>query len=371
MLSILLLPLLAILALAAPLESRAPKYNVTSMNEALKRGSGILGSYSKCSGSLCSWMSKVSDTTRITDMSIPGTHDTASWDYTLLKQLSYLKYTNIIYPSALYRCGTQSIFAQLAAGNRAFDLRVGFAPNGKDLVFFHSEALLDINARFEDVIQGFYRFLEENPTESLLISVKDENATWGTTQALQQSLYTTLTSSVAQSYLNPSTSISSTALSAVRGKMTILRRFALDQLSSSQQTLGIDLTNGWSDNNADFSLTTSSGDKVFIEDLYEPKADKIGLTPNVNLKLNATTTHVSASSSKSKGDGLYISFASSEQAYQLLFPQVMAQGLIVPGVNQGLKKWLTTGQGKGLKKKGIIFTDFASETSGLVEAIIA
>nr|XP_019047888.1 hypothetical protein I302_04508 [Kwoniella bestiolae CBS 10118]OCF26818.1 hypothetical protein I302_04508 [Kwoniella bestiolae CBS 10118] len=354
MLPLLCLPLLAILALAAPLESRAPKYNVTSMNEALKRGSEILGTYARCSGSLCSWMSKVPDNTRITDMSIPGTHDTASWDYTLLRQISYLKYTNIIYPSPLYRCGSQSIFAQLAAGNRAFDLRVGFAPNGKDLVFFHSEALLDVNARFEDVMQGFYRFLEENPTEGLVISVKDENATWGTTQALQQSLYTTLTSPLAQQYINPSTSISSTPLSALRGKLTILRRFSLDQLLSNQQTLGIDLTNGWADNNPDFSLSTPAGDKVYIEDLYEPKADKIGLTPNVNLKLDVTTKHITAASGKTKGDGLYLTFASSEQAYQLLFPQVMAQGVIVPGVNQGLKKFLVSGGGKGLKKKGII-----------------
>ncbi|WWC91479.1 uncharacterized protein L201_006425 [Kwoniella dendrophila CBS 6074] len=369
MLVILLLPLLAILAIASPLESRAPKYNVTAMNQALQRGSPILGSYSKCSGSLCSWMSKISDNTLVKDISIPGTHDTASWDYTLVKQLSFVKYTNLIYPAPLYRCGKTSIFQQLKDGNRAFDLRVGFAPNGKDLVFFHSEALLDLNARFDDVIQGFYRFLDENPTESLLISIKDENATWGSTEAIQQSVYTTLTSPVATSYVNPSTTIASTTLGSVRGKLTILRRFGL----SNGQQLGIDLTNGFADNNPSFTLTNSQQEKFYIEDLYEPLADKTGLTPNVNLKLNVTTTNILAASSKVKGrkDGLFITYASSEQAYQLLTPQLMAEGLVVPGVNQGLKSWLTSGKGKGLKKKGVIFTDFASDVPGLVEAIIA
>ncbi|WWC64263.1 uncharacterized protein I303_106873 [Kwoniella dejecticola CBS 10117] len=364
MLHLLLLPLLSILAIASPLESRAPKYNVTAMNAALSRGSGILGSYSKCSGSLCSWMSKIPDDTRLTDMSIPGTHDTASWNYTPLKQIEYLKYTNIIYPSPLYRCGKQSIFQQLQAGNRAFDLRLGVAPNGKDTVFFHSEALLDVNARFEDVLYGFWRFLDENPTETLLISVKDENSTFGSYTTLQQRMYDTLTSAQAQIYVNPAQSITSTTLSAVRGKMVILRRF------NSPSAIGVDLTNGFADNNPDFSLTTSGGDKVYIEDLYEPSAS-IGLTPHVKVKVDATTTHIAAAASKSKGDGLYITYASSEVAAQLLVPQVMADGLVVPGVNVGLKTWLTSGKGKGLKKKGIIFTDFASDTSGLVEAIIA
>ncbi|WRT68810.1 uncharacterized protein IL334_005790 [Kwoniella shivajii] len=370
MLALLLLPLLAWTALSAPLELRAPKYNTTAMDIALKRGAGILGPYSKCSGSMCSWMSKVSDSTKFTDLSVPGTHDTASWDYTPLRQISYLKYTNIIYPSPIYRCGKQSIFAQLQSGNRAFDLRVGFAPNGNDLIFFHSEAILDINARLQDVLYGFYKFLDENPTESLVLSIKVENSTWGTPSSLQTSLYSSLTSQSALPYVNPTPSLSTLSLSSLRGKLIILRRFSLDQLPSKQQSLGIDVNNGWADNNPDFTLTTPAGDQIHIEDYYEITAS-VGVTPHVNAKLSVTTNHITTASGKTEGDGLYITFASSEKDDELLTPQIMADGLIVPGVNQGLKNFLTTGKGKGLKRRGIIFTDFSSDTSGLVEAIIA
>nr|XP_019009603.1 uncharacterized protein I206_05161 [Kwoniella pini CBS 10737]OCF48384.1 hypothetical protein I206_05161 [Kwoniella pini CBS 10737] len=351
MIHLLFFPLLAILAIASPLESRAPKYNVTAMNIALNRGSGILGSYSKCSGSLCSWMSKISDDTKLIDISIPGTHDTASWNYTPLKQIEYLKYTNLIYPSSIYKCNKESIFKQLQSGNRAFDLRIGLSPkNSNDLIFFHSEAILDLNSKFEDILFGFWRFLDENPTETLIISIKDENSTFGSYNILQQNIYNTLTTNQAKIYINPTESISSINLSSVRGKMVILRRF------NSPNNIGIDLTNNFKDNNEDFQIINSSpdgDDNIFIEDLYEPFTN-FGLKSHVNKKLNVTISHILNSSNKKNGEGLYITYASSEVISQLLIPEIMSNGLIIPGVNLGLKNWLINGKGKGLKQKGII-----------------
>ncbi|WVF67219.1 hypothetical protein IAT40_001967 [Kwoniella sp. CBS 6097] len=378
MLAILLFHIFALLAaspvLSAPAElsARAAKYDEATMSAALKRGQGILGPYSRCSGSMCSWMGKVSDATKITDLSIPGTHDTASWNYTPLTQIKYLGLTKLIYPSPVYRCQKSSIFNQLSSGIRAFDLRVGPSPkNSKELIFFHSEAVLDTSARFEDVMYGFYKFLNENPSESLFVSIKIENTTFGTDAFAQQSLYTTLNSTVAQSYVNPTTSISSLPLSSIRGKIVVLRRFALDQVTpQSSSGLGLNLVDGFADNSPAFSINYAPNEVAYIEDLYEPDATP-GITNHVNVKLNATVANIAASATKSKGEGLYISFASGEKATELIFPEVLAQGLIVPGVNAGLKKWLTSGAGKGLKKKGIVFLDFATETSGLISAIIA
>ncbi|WVR09256.1 hypothetical protein IAU60_006321 [Kwoniella sp. DSM 27419] len=360
---------LAWVALAAPALQKRAKYDAGAMNTALKRGSGILGSYSRCSGAKCAWMGGVPDDTKITDLSVPGTHDSASWNYTPLTQIRYLKYTGLIYPSPLYKCGKTSIFTQLSSGIRAFDLRVGFAPNGKDLVFFHSEAVLDTDARFEDIVGGMWRFLDENPSETLFVSVKVENTTWGSYQSAAQSIYSTLTSSAAQAYVNPTTSLSSLTLSNLRGKMVLLRRFAMDGVPGSP--IGLSLYDGWADNSASFSLAYADGETAYIEDLYEPSAS-LGLTNHVQVKLAATTANVQAAGQRTRGDGLYVTFASSEVGAELLVPEVMAQGLvIVPGVNQGLKKFLTAGAGRGLKKKGIIFADYATETSGLIDAIIA
>ncbi|WWD20947.1 hypothetical protein CI109_105425 [Kwoniella shandongensis] len=343
------------------------------MTAALKRGAGILGSYEKCNTKTCSWMSKYPDNTLITDMSIPGTHDTATWDYTELTQLRYIKSTGWINPAIIYRCQSTSIFQQLNAGNRAFDLRVGFAPNGKDLIFYHSEAILNLDARLDDVLYGFYRFLDENPTETVLLSVKVENSTFGTTQQIQQKLYTVLTAPPASSYITTTTSLSSKPLSTLRGKIAILRRFSVDTLPSSRQALGLDLSNGWNDNDPDFSLAYSStpAEVAHIEDYYEV-GGPIGVYPHVTSKYNVTTSHIAKAATKGEGEGLYITFASGEQDYQLIVPRIMASGnILIKGVNGRLKDWLVSGKGKGLKKKGIIFTDWYADTPGLIDAIIA
>ncbi|KAK8843515.1 hypothetical protein IAR55_007175 [Kwoniella newhampshirensis] len=339
------------------------------MTAALNKGKGILGSYQKCSTKTCNWMSRYPDSTSITDMSIPGTHDTATWDYTLLTQLKYHSVTGWIDPAPIYRCQSTSIFQQLNDGNRAFDLRVGFGPNGKDLIFFHSEAILDLDARLDDVMYGFYRFLDENPTETLLLSVKVENSTWGTPGLIQQRLYTVLTSSPANSYLDPGSSVTATPLSSFRGKIILLRRFALDLLPSSRQTLGLDLSSGWNDNDPDFTIATGQG-ATHIEDYYEI-GGPFGANSHISLKTNATITHVEKASTKAEGEGLYISFASGEQDYQLIVPRIMASGNgLVKGVNGRLKEYLVSGKGKASKRKGIILTDWYADTPGLIDAII-
>ncbi|WVQ81586.1 hypothetical protein IAT38_003710 [Cryptococcus sp. DSM 104549] len=365
---------LALSAFAAPTIEPRAKYDTAELNKALKRGVNILGSYKKCSSkTLCSWMSKYADSTSITDMSIPGTHDTATWGYTEITQLKNLKYTGVMNPAIVYRCQSTSIFEQLNAGHRAFDLRVGFSPDNSSVIFYHSEALLDPDATIEDVMYGFYRFLEENPTETLLVSVKVDNTTWGTPERLQQHLYTTFTSFPATSYVDASTSLSSRPLSAFRGKLILLRRFALDHLPAAQQHLGLDVSSYWNDNDADFTIpySTSPAENAYIEDYYEI-GGPLGLNSHATWKYNATVAHIAAASKKSKGEGLYVSFASAEKDTELLFPKFIASGVWpIDGVNARVLKWLTSGAGKGLKKKGIVLTDWAEETSGLVEAIIA
>jgi 1-phosphatidylinositol phosphodiesterase len=71
-----------------------------------------------------------------------------------------------------FRCQDQSIIQQLNAGMRAFDLRIGIAPDGQSLTFFHAAAVLSTTATFADVMYGFYHFLHEHPSETIMLSVK-------------------------------------------------------------------------------------------------------------------------------------------------------------------------------------------------------
>jgi 1-phosphatidylinositol phosphodiesterase len=43
------------------------------------------------------------DEVAILDLNVPGTHDTATWNYTQLKQTELLQYTGPIAPAAFYR----------------------------------------------------------------------------------------------------------------------------------------------------------------------------------------------------------------------------------------------------------------------------
>lgn len=75
----------------------------------------------------------------------------------------------------------------LDAGVRFFDLRYALAPvvgglskdgegrNGDEkLVFWHNRALLSVRATVEDVMFGFYAWLERHPSEVLFLSFQYE-----------------------------------------------------------------------------------------------------------------------------------------------------------------------------------------------------
>lgn len=56
---------------------------------------------------------------------------------------------------------------------RAFDLRIGGSPlDNSSITFYHSAAILSLTATFEDVLYGFYKFLDDNPSETIMLSVK-------------------------------------------------------------------------------------------------------------------------------------------------------------------------------------------------------
>ncbi|PLW43510.1 hypothetical protein PCASD_06770 [Puccinia coronata f. sp. avenae] len=139
----------------------------------------ILGFYEQSNAKLSDWMSNVPDDTPITSMSIPGTHDAATWNYTQATQDSLEAVTGKIPPAIAYQCQDRSLFQMLGDGIRFFDLRVGFLPDHQQLGFFHASALLSTTATLPDVLLGFYKWLDHHPTETILVSIKVDNATFG------------------------------------------------------------------------------------------------------------------------------------------------------------------------------------------------
>lgn len=100
------------------------------------------------------WMSAYDDTTPICKISIPGSHDsgTTSGPDMLITQ-------------------TATLAEQLHQGIRFFDIRL--AKHGDRLGVFHAFAFQNIYWE-SDVLPLFIDFLKQNPSETLIVSVKKE-----------------------------------------------------------------------------------------------------------------------------------------------------------------------------------------------------
>lgn len=178
------------------------------------------------------WMSHVDDDKYLDELSIPGTHDsgTCSVDNDTEPQSSQVK------------CQQDYIPTQLLEGIRYFDIRLG---KGDDPGIDHGDYyLLKKDAYFmhlSDVIGYFKTFLNENPTEALIMLVSR-----GNDEATDESVTTAFAKVMAN---NPDlfyTSSRVPTLGEVRGKIVLLRRFRLDGDSVSDHTWGLDLTE-WDD----------------------------------------------------------------------------------------------------------------------------
>ncbi|KAJ6474449.1 PLC-like phosphodiesterase [Mycena vitilis] len=346
----------------------------------LSLGAPILGFDEGCSqtNKTCDWMRTFPDSTKVVHMNLPGTHDSATWNYTQATQDSLFRYTGDI-PAAMYfQCQEHSFFQMLNGGIRVFDLRFAYNPGNDTLGFHHSQAVLAPTTTVEDVFFGFYTWLDKHPTEAVLISLNYEGGT-GTPRdlKLEQHIYGIMSSNIASRYW-VQTSGSLGTLGEARGKLTFLQRFNYDFLpaSASPHRIGIQLSPDlWTDNSPNITLVYNSSTNhwqvAYIEDYYEiglPIGS--GYAENIQWKFNATTAHIEEATTKHP-DQLYISFASSEHDVDIPSetPRIMAlgNGTDTPGVNQKLLPWLQARKGQ---RFGIIMLDFFDSVPGMVEAVI-
>ena len=159
------------------------------------------------------WMAGIDDSKGLEEIYIPGTHDSAS------------QYAQLAYFS---KCQASDIYTQLNDGFRYLDIRLG-ARETKEvtaLTLYHgfckckkgpwpwSEAL-DIDA----VLDQCYRFLDENPSETVVFAVKMEQ---GSDEAQFQSLlHSYIDKAPDKCYLSDTIP----TLGECRGKLVLMRRY--------------------------------------------------------------------------------------------------------------------------------------------------
>ncbi|PKS08839.1 hypothetical protein jhhlp_003448 [Lomentospora prolificans] len=101
------------------------------------------------------WMAWIPDDVNITSLSIPGTHDTMTFDMVNNIQL---------------QCQNYNFTTQLHAGMRYFDIRGRLVNH--TIGIYHSISYTGYT--FTDVLLDMFAFLEDHPTEAIVMRLKEE-----------------------------------------------------------------------------------------------------------------------------------------------------------------------------------------------------
>lgn len=277
------------------------------------------------------WMGALPDSTPITNMSIPGTHDTMT--------------SAEVLAAIGAQCQNNHLDVQLQGGIRYIDIRAWLLFN--DLIISHGPA--PTGDSLQGVFQTVFSFLDAHPGETIVMRIREENPPkWSNGNFVShfQSLISGPVAAGAQKHLwtPPSPgSDSFPTLGQLRGKVVILQGFG-----SSPATYGIK----WEDN------------ALQIQDDYDA-----GTLPQLSTtKWPAILAQFNAALTGSLSN-LYLNHLSASTK---CLPIACATGSIgidlYKGMNDYAGDWLTD-PANGLGKRGIVIMDFPG--AQLVTAILA
>lgn len=224
------------------------------------------------SANLSSWMRSFRDETPLSALSIPGTHNSPTCHRAL--------------PSV--RCQATSPPEQLQNGVRFFDIRVQPEspqdPTKDALILVHSVFPISLTGAkyFRDLLKEVYTFLDQNPSETVIMSIKRE----GTGNANDAQLSRILRDYYAGDVNRWFTAPRIPTLGEARRKIVLIRRFALeDGLRNEWGGAGwcINAEN-WADNTPN---DTCPGGDICVQDFYE-----VLETQNIDKKLKYSEEHL-------------------------------------------------------------------------------
>ncbi|KAI9932944.1 hypothetical protein AWENTII_004711 [Aspergillus wentii] len=206
------------------------------------------------SAHLNAWMGELNDNTLLSSLSIPGTHNSPT--------------CHLAPPSV--RCQSVSPREQLRNGVRFFDIRVQPQhpenPDRDELVLVHGVFPISFTGSkyFKDLMNEVDGFLEHNPTETLIISLKREGPGEHSDEQLSRIMRDHYAIPESRWYTEPKIP----TVGEVRGKVVLIRRFHIEERLKHEhgdRGWGID-AGDWADNCA--HAVCPSG-QVCIQDFYE------------------------------------------------------------------------------------------------------
>ena len=157
------------------------------------------------------WMETIPGETKLSSMSIPGTHDSAT------------QYVNL---SPIFQCQDTDIQTQLENVYRYLDIRLVL--KNDDLILKHNfakcrkdKSIFSTSLTLDDVLNDIYTFLDQNPSETVIFCVKKENS-----KDDLNKVKSILNSKIPTDSFLPSIRIPT--LDEVRGKIVLATRFEND-----------------------------------------------------------------------------------------------------------------------------------------------
>lgn len=302
-----------------------------------------------------SWMRDIPDNARVASLSIPGTHNSCS----IGGILGFTKTQEL------------DLSDQLDAGIRFLDIRLS---HYQDNLYVHHD-VVHMGKCYADVLEVCSDFLKRNPSETILLSIKDEGRrdrilgrfapsrvfgksrgdpmswvvrsdsfedafkarTWEHVE--DPSLFYNLPSPIPSGGPVNVNLTSRTTLGDVRGRIILLRRF------EAGQDVGFDLTY-WREN---MRFRSTKGLVYAVEDhWWDPGGDD---------KYNFITTHIEEAKRRDPKD-LYITFASAVNLSARSYSKT---------INPRLSDYLA---GSSPGRVGIVAMDYFEEPRELVSNVI-
>lgn len=194
---------------------------------------------------LSRWMYQVDDSASLSDLTIPGTHDSGA------KHESF---------GGTAKCQNLTIREQLDLGVRYLDIRLRHY--GDSLVVHHGAVYQHLN--FDDVLLQVTDFLAENPSEIVMMEVSQEHTSENNTRTFEETFTTYADDPTYRNYWWRHSYVP--VVGDVRGKIVLLRRFSGSFWTSG----GIDVT-AWPDNAA-FTRYDTRGVAINVQDYYKVNA---------------------------------------------------------------------------------------------------
>lgn len=281
---------------------------------------------------LSRWMSTLPPTLPLSAISIPGTHNSHTYYRAL--------------PSV--RCQVVSVEAQLENGIRFLDIRAQPAhatdSSKNDLYLVHGAFPISLTGPkyLEPVLKTCYNFLDQHPSETILISLKREGVGSSTDEHFSEILE--------RHYIKPNkdkwhVGSSIPYLDAVRGKLVLVRRYKLHESlgeSLGNEGYGLDAT-AWPYN----SVHATHG-SFCVQDFCE-----VLMPSAINQKLQYSNEHLvraaectafipGVNTDKTNpvpAGPLYLNFLSGSNFWKMAcWPEKIAQV-----VNRGIEEWVCIG----------------------------